>query len=163
MLKNFGGMSAVRLSSGTLVMERGSKIVDDTVTDRTKGTVITGANKSYYGPAGAIWMQGGSVEVKQGAEISDIVGRAFYVDSGNVTINGTVSNVCSDADMWWGEGGSIVHLRSNATATLGSTGVVDGKGRTTHGASFDVLGGCEFTAAEVPSSEISLVAGTSST
>lgn len=147
-LKNFGGMSAVRLSSGTLVMESGSKIVDDTVTDRTKGTVITGANKSYYGPAGAIWMQGGSVEVKHGAEISDIVGRAFYVDSGNVTINGTVSNVCSDADMWWGEGGSIVHLRSNATATLGSTGVVDGKGRTTRGASFDVLAGCEFTAAE---------------
>ena len=147
-LKNFGGMSAVRLSSGTLVMERGSKIVDDTVTDRTKGTMITGTEKSYYGPAGAIWMQGGSVEMRQGAEISGIVGRAFYVDSGNVTINGTVSNVCSDTDMWWGEGGSIVHLRSNATATLGSTGVVDGKGRTTHGASFDVLAGCEFTAAE---------------
>lgn len=148
-LKNFGGMSAVRLSSGTLVMESGSKIVDDTVTDRTKGATITGTEKSYYyGPAGAIWMQGGSVEMRQGAEISGIVGRAFYVDSGNVTINGTVSNVCSDADMWWGEGGSIVHLRSNATATLGSTGVVDGKGRTTHGASFDVLAGCEFTAAE---------------
>lgn len=147
-LKNFGGMSAVRLSSGTLVMESGSKIVDDTVTDRTKGATITGTEKSYYGPAGAIWMQGGSVEMRQGAEISGIVGRAFYVDSGNVTINGTVSNVCSDTDMWWGEGGSIVHLRSNATATLGSTGVVDGKGRTTHGASFDVLAGCEFTAAE---------------
>lgn len=147
-LKNFGGMSAVRLSSGTLVMESGSKIVDDTVTDRTKGTTITGTEKSYYGPAGAIWMQGGSVEMRQGSEISGIVGRAFYVDSGNVTINGTVSNVCGDADMWWGEGGSIVHLRSNATATLGSTGVVDGKGRTTHGASFDVLAGCEFTAAE---------------
>lgn len=147
-LKNFGGMSAVRLSSGTLVMESGSKIVDDTVTDRTKGATITGTEESYYGPAGAIWMQGGSVEMRQGAEISGIVGRAFYVDSGNVTINGTVSNVCSDTDMWWREGGSIVHLRSNATATLGSTGVVDGKGRTTHGASFDVLAGCEFTAAE---------------
>ena len=147
-LKNFGGMSAVRLSSGTIVMENGSKIVDDTVTDRTKGSKITGANTSYYGPAGAIWMQGGSVEMKRGAEISGIAGRAFYVDSGNVTINGTVSNVCSDSDMWWGTGGSIIHLRSNATATLGSTGVVDGKGRTTHGASFDVLAGCEFTAAE---------------
>lgn len=51
-LKNYGGMSAVHLADGTLTMESGSKIIDDSVTDRTKG------DAGSFGPAGAVWMQG---------------------------------------------------------------------------------------------------------
>lgn len=154
-LKDFGGMSAIRLSDGTLVMEEGSKIVDQVVNDRNRGSVIDGASKSYYGPAGAIWMQGGSATVNQGAEISGIVGRAIYADGGQVIVNGSIKNVIGDSEMWWGNkdkpnttltSGSIMHLRSNATATLGATAVIDGGNRETGGASFDILAGCCFTA-----------------
>ena len=55
-LKNFGGMSAVRLSDGGLIMESGSWVCDGSVTDRTRGTKITGTEAYLYGPAGAIWM-----------------------------------------------------------------------------------------------------------
>ena len=129
-LKNFGGMSALRLSGGTVIMQNGSAIYDDIVTDRTRGTAITGANSSYYGPAGAVWIQGGTFTMENGATIGGMtadhpmIGRAFYVDGGDVTINGTIANVVGDADMWWPDDGIAIHARNNANVTLDDEGIV---------------------------------------
>ena len=95
-LRNFGGMSAVRISGGKLIMENGSVIEDTTVTDRIKGEkiVIEGVADEKvpsYGPAGAVWLQGGELEMEEGSEISSIVGRAIYADGGKVTVNGNIS------------------------------------------------------------------------
>ena len=150
-LKNFGGMSAVRLSGGTLIMESGSAICDDTVTDRHRGTAISGANTSYYGPAGAIWMQGGELIMEEGSKISNIVGRAIYNEGGNAELNGLIERTKVDVDMWWGSydnqrhetvNGFIMHMRNEATATLGATAVIDNNGIEAHGTGIAVLGGC---------------------
>lgn len=119
-LKNYGGMSAIRMSGGTLTMKNGSKICDESsvVTDRIKGTEIANAEKGLYGPAGAIWLQGGTLEMEQGAVIDDIIGRAIYADSGTVNIGGTISDIKSDGDMWQGTGGLVVHVRNGAKCTL---------------------------------------------
>lgn len=124
-LKNYGGMSAVRLSGGTLTMQAGSKICDDSQVERTKGTTITGADKSYYGPAGAIWIQGGTVTMEKGSLVDNMVGRAVYLDSGNVTVNGTISNIKASAEMWYGRSGTAIHVRADGKAVLGETGVID--------------------------------------
>lgn len=155
-LKNYGGMSAVRLSDGTLIMKAGSTILDDTVTDRSKGTTIQGANIDYYGPAGAVWMQGGTIIMEDGSKICDIVGRAIYNEAGNATINGEINGVQSDpddnsdkkGDIWWGDSGVVMHMRSEAKATFGSTGKIDGEGVTLSGSGIAVLGGCELTMKE---------------
>ncbi len=134
-LKNFGGMSALRLSGGQLTMESGSAIYDDSdvIIDRTKGKTIQGQNDtSLYGPAGAIWMQGGTFIMDEGAIIGgskdeghQVIGRAIYIDSGNATVNGTIQNVKGDKDMWQSRTGIAIHLRNtNTEATLGSTGVI---------------------------------------
>ena len=125
-LKNYGGMSAVRVSGGTLVMENGSKIIDDSISDRIKGTTIAGADKSLYGPAGAIWVQGGTVTVDAGAYIGGstdkpMIGRGIYLDGGEVEMNGTIQYVKGDTDCWMGENGIGVHIRNSGTATIGGT------------------------------------------
>ena len=115
-LKNFGGMSAVRVTGGaTLTMKEGSVICDDTVTDRIKGEA--GSN----GPAGAVWVQGTNATMESGAEIKDIVGRAFYVDGGSATIGGTIRNIKADTDMWQGITGIGVHGRGDSYITLTDT------------------------------------------
>ncbi len=115
-LQNFGGMSAVRVTEkAKLVMESGSKIEDTTVTDRVKGP------SGSVGPAGAIWVQGGEIDMQDGAVIENVVGRAIYADGGTATINGTISNIKSDADMWNGCQGVAIHLRNCATASVGGT------------------------------------------
>ena len=122
-LKNFGGMSAVRIADGVLVMESGSKIIDDTVTDRAKSS--EGTPTKDYGAAGAVWMQGGSFTMEEGAVIENVVGRAVYADGGEAVINGTISGIKSDGDMWQGKNGSAIHLRgNNASATLTSTATI---------------------------------------
>lgn len=125
-LKNYGGMSAIRMSGGTLTMKNGSKICDESsvVTDRIKGTEIADAEKGLYGPAGAVWLQGGTLEMEQGAVIDDIIGRAIYADSGTVNIGGTISDIKSDGDMWQGTTGLVLHLRSNASGTMSETGEI---------------------------------------
>lgn len=50
-----------------------------------------------------------------------VVGRAIYADGGTATINGTISNIKSDADMWNGCQGVAIHLRNCATASVGGT------------------------------------------
>ena len=144
-LKNFGGMSAVRLSGGELVMKSGSKIVDDAETARTKGEKIPGTDSGLYGPAGAVWMQGGTIVMEQGSEMADINGRALYNEAGSATINGAISGIKPNSAMWQGNSGVVVHMRMSAKATFGSTAVVDGKGVTLSGNAIGVLGGCELT------------------
>lgn len=112
-LKNFGGMSAVRVTGGaTLTMESGSKICDDTVTDRIKGD--TGSN----GSAGAVWVQGTHVDMEKDAKIYDVTGRAFYVDGGSADIDGIISNIKADKDMWQGMAGIAVHGRGDSDIVL---------------------------------------------
>ena len=145
-LKNYGGMSAVRISGGVLNMLDGSAIYDDLEGfTRSKGSTITGAEAGLYGPAGAVWLQGGSLSMEEGSEICDMVGRAVYADSGTVNINGTVSSIKSDTDMWQGTSGFIVHLRGNAAGTLGAAAVVDNNETVSGGDGFAVLGGCTLT------------------
>lgn len=153
-LKNYGGMSAVRLSGGELVMESGSQIVDDKVVEgdrpvsealRYKGETIRGAAAGLYGPAGAIWMQGGTLIMNTGSEILNIDGRAVYNESGTAKINGAILGATSnESAMWQGSSGAVMHLRSKATATFGSTARVDGGGKTLKGSGIDVAGGCQL-------------------
>lgn len=94
-LRNFGGMSAVRVTNkAKLVMESGSKIEDTMVNDRVKG------DSGSVGPAGAIWVQNASVEMKADSEISNVIGRAVYADGGKVSIGGKIINIKADEDMW---------------------------------------------------------------
>ena len=148
-LKNYGGMSAVRLSDGELVMKSGSVIMDDEdLPARTKGTAIQGAETGLYGPAGAVWMQGGTIIMEEGSEIADIDGRAIYNEAGNATINGTIAGIKPNNAMWQGTGGVVMHMRVNAIATFGPTAVIDGKGVTLSGSGIGVLGGCKLTMEE---------------
>ena len=148
-LKNFGGMSAVRLSDGTLIMKSGSKIIDDSGVTRSKGETIDDAVKNLYGPAGAVWMQGGTIIMEEGSEIADIDGRAIYNEAGKATINGTIAGIKPNSSaMWQDNGGVVMHMRVNATATFGPTAVIDGKGVTLSGSGISVLGGCKLTMEE---------------
>lgn len=148
-LKNYGGMSAVRLSDGELVMKSGSVIMDDEdLPARTKGTAIQGAETGLYGPAGAVWMQGGTIIMEEGSEITDIDGRAIYNEAGNATINGTIAGIKPNSAMWQGTGGVVMHMRVNAIATFSPTAVIDGKGVTLKGSGIGVLGGCKLTMEE---------------
>ena len=118
-LQNYGGMSAVRVTgSSKLVMEPESKICDAGPTYiRSKGAA--GSN----GPAGAVWIQSGNFKMKDGAEISNLNGRAIYVDGGIATVGGTISDITANKNaMWEHEDGTVLHLRNKATATLTESG-----------------------------------------
>ena len=128
-LQNFGGMSAVRATGAArLVMQSGSVIEDNSPIIRIRGAA------GSVGPAGAVWLQGGSFEMKAGAAIQNINGRAVYADGGSVSVGGTISGITGNADMWqnykkgkdliiWG---TVIHLRGeDASAVLTSTAVVE--------------------------------------
>lgn len=102
-LRNFGGMSAVRATGAAkLVMESGSVIEDAPSITRSKG------DAGSVGPAGAVWLQGSDFEMENGAEIKNVNGRAVYVDGGEVTVGGTISKqyhrqcqyVAGDKERW---------------------------------------------------------------
>lgn len=149
-LKDFGGMSAVRLTGGShLNMLAGSKIYDSETFDRSKGTTITGADKGLYGPAGAIWSQGGNVTIGKDASIEGVNGRALYMDGGTVTVDGKISGIESNKNaMWQGETGFVIHLRNGAQAEIGSHGVIDGASVESTGTAIDVPEDCQLTMAE---------------
>lgn len=120
-LRNFGGMSAVRVTNkAKLVMKSGSVIEDTTVSTRTKGSGV-----GEVGPAGAVWMQGGSFNMESGAEIKNVIGRAVYADGGEATIGGTISGITGNSNMWQGRSGTALHLRNNATGRLTETGRIE--------------------------------------
>ena len=119
-LRNFGGMSAVRATGAAkLVMESGSVIEDAPSITRSKG------DAGSVGPAGAVWLQGSDFEMENGAEIKNVNGRAVYVDGGEVTVGGTITNMWQ-ATKKDGTSGTAIHLRGeNASAVLTSTAVIE--------------------------------------
>ena len=116
-LQNYGGMSAVRVSGGTLVMKSGSKIWDSDSHPRIKGA------EDSNGPAGAVWVQSGKVEIQEGSSIENLNGRAIYEDGAgsNVTVDGAISGITGNEDMWFGNDGRVWHLRGNAVGILTGT------------------------------------------
>ena len=120
-LRNFGGMSAVRVTNkAKLVMESGSVIEDNPVSKRTKGSAA-----GEVGPAGAVWIQSAAFEMEDGAKIQNVDGRAVYADGGEATIGGTISGITGNSNMWQGTSGTALHLRNNATGTLTATGLIE--------------------------------------
>lgn len=122
-LRNFGGMSAGRVQrQGKIVMESGS-VIEDTQTGytRTKGPA-TGS----VGPAGAIWLQGGTLVMEEGSKIQNMDGRGVYADGGKVEIGGTISNIAANKNaMWQTNSGIAIHLRNSAEGTLTSTALIE--------------------------------------
>lgn len=112
-LRNFGGMSAVRATGeAKLVMEPGSVIEDASSITRSKG------DAGSVGPAGAVWLQGSDFEMENGAEIKNVNGRAVYADGGSVSVGGTISGIIGNPAMWQGKDGTAIHLRGSVKATL---------------------------------------------
>ena len=112
-LRNFGGMSAVRATGeAKLVMEPGSVIEDASSITRSKG------DAGSVGPAGAVWLQGSDFEMENGAEIKNVNGRAVYADGGSVSVGGTISGIIGNPAMWQGKDGTAIQLRGSAKATL---------------------------------------------
>ena len=120
-LRNFGGMSAVRATGAAkLVMQSGSVIEDAPSITRSKG------DAGSVGPAGAVWLQGGSLEMENGAEIRNINGRAVYADGGSVSVGGTISGITGNTNMWQSKEGSAIHLRgTGASVVLTPTAVIE--------------------------------------
>lgn len=134
-LKNFGGMSAIRIGgqgesdggSSKLIMEAGSRITDDVYGNRKGG-------------AGAIWNQGGIVEMKAGSTVSNIDGRAIFLEDGGVAdVYGAISGITANSYMTFDPGkgsnpggggtnngfaGIAAAITGNSTFTLGEGGTV---------------------------------------
>ena len=120
-LRNFGGMSAVRATGAAkLVMESGS-VIEDTLSVYTRNK---GTDTRSVGPAGAVWLQSSDFEMENGAEIKNVNGRAVYVDGGSVSVGGTISGITGNPAMWQGKDGTAIHLRSKASGTLLSGGII---------------------------------------
>ena len=140
-LRNFGGMSAVRVTDqAQLVMAEGSIIEDTTVKDRTKGEA-----QGEVGPAGAIWIQGSSFTMNAGAVIRNIIGRAVYADGGTATVGGAINNIKPDSDMWQKTNGIAIHLRNQAIGTLDSTCSIDNQNTKVGGESIICSNACDLT------------------
>lgn len=121
-LRNFGGMSAVRATDqAKIVMESGS-VIEDNLTGytRTKDSAAVSV-----GPAGAIWLQGGTLVMEEGSKIQNVNGRGVYADGGKVEIGGAISNIAANKSaMWQANSGIAIHLRNNAEGTLTSTALI---------------------------------------
>lgn len=127
-LKNFGGMSAVRIggvgdSKSTLIMKSGSTITDD-------ASVMNGDRKGGFA---AVWNQGGTIIMEENSSISNVDGRAIYCeDGGTAEINGTISDITPNKTMKectgasnGGFGGLAIYAKPNtAKITLGATGKI---------------------------------------
>ena len=122
-LRNFGGMSAVRATDqAKIVMESGS-VIEDTLTGYTR-TKDSAAGS--VGPAGAIWLQGGTLVMEEGSKIRNMDGRGVYADGGKVEIGGAISNIAANKSaMWQTNNGIAIHLRNNAEGTLTSTALIE--------------------------------------
>lgn len=122
-LRNFGGMSAVRATDrAKIVMESGS-VIEDTMDGytRTKGSAA-----DSVGPAGAIWLQGGTLVMKEGSKLQNIDGRGVYADGGKVEMGGAISGIAANKSaMWQSNSGIAIHLRNNAEGTLTSTVLIE--------------------------------------
>lgn len=122
-LRNFGGMSAVRATDqAKIVMESGS-VIEDTLTGHTR---TKGSGAGSVGPAGAIWLQGGTLVMEEGSKIRNMDGRGVYADGGKVEIGGAISSIAANKSaMWQANNGIVIHLRNNAEGTLTSTALIE--------------------------------------
>lgn len=122
-LRNFGGMSAVRATDqAKIVMESGS-VIEDTLTGYTR---TKGSGADSVGPAGAIWLQGGTLVMEEGSKIRNMDGRGVYADGGKVEIGGAFSSIAANKSaMWQANSGIVIHLRNNAEGTLTSTALIE--------------------------------------
>lgn len=122
-LRNFGGMSAVRATNqAKIVMESGS-VIEDTLTGYTR---TKGSGADSVGPAGAIWLQGGTLVMEEGSKIRNIDGRGVYADGGKVEIGGAISSIAANKSaMWQANSDIVIHLRNNAEGTLTSTALIE--------------------------------------
>lgn len=122
-LRNFGGMSAVRATNqAKIVMESGS-VIEDTLTGYTR---TKGSGADSVGPAGAIWLQGGTLVMEEGSKIRNMDGRGVYADGGKVEIGGAISSIAANKSaMWQANSGIVIHLRNNAEGTLTSTALIE--------------------------------------
>lgn len=122
-LRNFGGMSAVRATDqAKIVMESGS-VIEDTLAGYTR---TKGSEAGSVGPAGAIWLQGGTLVMREGSKIRNMDGRGVYADGGKVEIGGTISSIAANKSaMWQANSGIVIHLRNNAEGTLTSTALIE--------------------------------------
>ena len=122
-LRNFGGMSAVRATDhAKIVMESGS-VIEDTLTGYTR---TKGSGTGSVGPAGAIWLQGGTLVMEEGSKIRNMDGRGVYADGGKVEIGGAISSIAANKSaMWQANSGTVIHLRNNAEGTLTSTALIE--------------------------------------
>lgn len=122
-LRNFGGMSAVRATDqAKIVMESGS-VIEDTMAGYTR-TKDSAAGS--VGPAGAIWLQGGTLVMKEGSKIQNIDGRGVYADGGKVEIGGAISSIAANKSaMWQSNSGIAIHLRNSAEGALTSTALIE--------------------------------------
>lgn len=122
-LRNFGGMSAVRATDqAKIVMESGS-VIEDTLTGYTR---TKGSGADSVGPAGAIWLQGGTLVMEEGSKIRNMDGRGVYADDGKVEIGGAISSIAANKSaMWQANSGIVIHLRNNAEGTLTSTALIE--------------------------------------
>lgn len=122
-LRNFGGMSAVRATDqAKIVMESGS-VIEDTLTGYTR---TKGSGAGSVGPAGAIWLQGGTLVMEEGSKIRNMDGRGVYADGGKAEIGGAISSIAANKSaMWQANSGIVIHLRNNAEGTLTSTALIE--------------------------------------
>ncbi len=133
-LRNFGGMSAVRATEQAKILMKSGSVIEDTIDGltRTRGTA-----EGSVGPAGAAWLQGGTLVMEAGSKIQNINGRGVYADDGKVEISGTISGIAGSKEMWQngkengtsrdrGINGTAIHLRNNAEGTLNSTALITG-------------------------------------
>ena len=122
-LRNFGGMSAVcATDQAKIVMESGS-VIEDTLTGYTR---TKGSGADSVGPAGAIWLQGGTLVMEEGSKIRNMDGRGVYADGGKVEIGGAISSIAANKSaMWQANNGIVIHLRNNAEGTLTSTALIE--------------------------------------
>lgn len=122
-LRNFGGMSAVRATDqAKIVMESGS-VIENTLTGYTR---TKGSGADSVGPAGAIWLQGGTLVMEEGSKIRNMDGRGVYADGGKVEIGGAISSIAANKSaMWQANSGIVIHLRNNAEGTLTSTALIE--------------------------------------
>lgn len=122
-LQDFGGMSAVYGTMNAHIVMKDKAVIEDIdVIDRKKSKT---PHKDETGPAGAVWLQGASFEMQDGAEIRNVTGRAVYADGGSADIGGTISDITGDSDMWQGQNGVAVHIRGGAEVVLGKTFLFD--------------------------------------
>lgn len=103
-------------------MESGS-VIEDTLTGHTR---TKGSGAGSVGPAGAIWLQGGTLVMEEGSKIRNMDGRGVYADGGKVEIGGAISSIAANKSaMWQANSGIVIHLRNNAEGTLTSTALIE--------------------------------------